>query len=467
MPVPRPSCWRLNLILVVLVSLFAANGWLVWDRRAAWHVVETLPGTMPGWCDWRTSVPSVVNAIGGTITFADTGEMVALPPEYRGSLRDVHFASSRAAFRFTGGPNKEASPEDRCWNMAAHREVPLPTSAWNDWQLSPSGTRILARDLKNGAPRRFQIIDLNGSILHERVLPALPLFKRDGDYSSQVSGMHRFSAEGNFLIVKQPADALGAAVRIYDLASEASWTFEDDFGDLTDDGLLWLSVRTLTSDGGGAAAVRAVHLRTGQELWRTPIPEGVGDVGFLGKNMLAVRCADKSVSLYEAASGRKLYTLEKGSELCYSANAIEIRQTGPEFFLQCWGAWSLETGRLVCTKVDRLPVADFFSDGRRALRPGTHQPLPSALYPDVVDLETGCTLFRFESSPPPAFPLYARRAGDRVLTATEGYRVLLWEQRHPEGWKGHLQRPEVLVAIFLGATILVLWASRPRHESLP
>ncbi len=244
------------------------------------------------------------------------------------------------------------------------------------------------------------------------------------------------------------------------MASEAGWSFEDEFGDMTDDGMLWLTGSALSSDGANPHSLRAVRLKTGQELWRVPIPEAVYEVRYLGRNKLAVQCTDHSTTLFDAISGRKLFTLERGAEFYRVLRWMEICDFGHDSFLVCRGVWSLETGKLLL--VEGAPAANFFSDGRRVLKQGDNRPQKS-LYPEVVDVETGRTLFRFESAPPPDFPINACRAGDQVLTSTQTYSTQVWERRHPEGWKGHLRRPEVLLSVFLGAAILVLWTSRPRR----
>jgi hypothetical protein len=142
---------------------------------------------------------------------------------------------------------------------------------------------------------------------------------------------------------------------------------------------------------------------------------------------------------------------------------MEICDAGHESFLVGWAVWSLETGKLL--PVQGAFAANFFPDGRRLLKSGDNQPQTS-LYPEVVDVETGRTLFRFESVPPPDFPIRACRAGERVLTSTQTHSTQVWERRHPEGWMGHFHRPELLLSVFLGAAILILWASRPRTQGM-
>jgi hypothetical protein len=106
----------------------------------------------------------------------------------------------------------------------------------------------------------------------------------------------------------------------------------------------------------------------------------------------------------------------------------------------------------------------FFDDGRRAL-----VDVRCGCQAGVVDAETGKPLFTFAPDPGSTGSLLVRPVGNQVLSAeyragTSSTTLHLWERRYPEGWKGHLLRPEVLGAVLLGAAMVVLWSNRPRHE---
>src|SRR5579859_7702088 len=286
---------RFNLILLTLVSSFLACAFLVWERRAPWHVVATVTGHLP---PEESQVPYVFDPENGTLYFADTRELYELPPDYRGKMEIQDFHPSRTSFTFTteepgGGVRR------RCWNMAAHREVSIPDYGRASWRLSASGTRILIEDVQPESPRRFQVLGLDGSVLHERVLPALD------DRSSDAQ--HDFSTEGRFLIVTFADSRRVHLTLIYDMESQESWPFADRFAALSEEGVVWLKDAGSVIDRSYSEILRAVRLRNGEELWRTEVPEGVSDVVYLGRDRLAVGSpgTTTSVVISEALSGRR------------------------------------------------------------------------------------------------------------------------------------------------------------------
>jgi hypothetical protein len=458
---PAASRRRFVVVLLLLLASFAASSYRTWENRAAWHVVRTIPGTIQSVCDCYVPVPVVDCPKNGTLYFADTDESYELPPGFRGRIRNISFPRTRAAFLFSDELEDRGEFHGHCWNMAARREVPIPPMLRDNWSLSSGGTRILAMDVRIGEPQRFLVMGLDGSLLHERILPPLPRLADEKAFIDHLDKTYRFSGEGNYLVVHDSPEPQAPRVRVLEMATKGTRSFDDTFVDITDDGLLWLIARPLTSDGGGSSILRAVQVSSGRELWRAPIPGGIQLAFYLGRNRLVVQKPDESVSLIEGSSGRWLFDLERAKELCNYPEGLEIREAGSRTFLLCWGVWDFETGRLFPAQLARFPAADFFDDGRRALRPGNQVRLGSR-FAEIVDVDTGKTLFQFDASPTTPYPVNARRAGERVMTETQDGATLLWERRHPEGWIGQLRRPELLVSVFLGAAVLVLWLNRPR-----
>lgn len=443
--------WRTNLILLVLLSAFGVCGFLVWQRRVAWHVVERLPGYLP----YRGSpVPYVHDPAKGTITLLDTREVIQLPAEYLGNLDICKFPASRSCILFS----REEGDPLHCWDVAAGREVPLPKVGDRNWRLSDGGSRILAMQFPDEGPRRFQVLGLDGSVLQERVLPEL-----SAQHVAQREVRHAFTPEGNYLIVQYREPTVEARIRILDMKSGKQWSFDDQFVALGDEGLLWLSHGAQKNEFGRPMGLRAVRLETGKEIWSAAVPEGVHDLKSLGKGKLGVLldgAETLALLILDAESGRELFRAEDWGKEEHndSLSDLDLRAAGSESFLvHPYGSvWSARTGR-------RLPLKgpvnwiEFFDDGRRALIdvkcgwPGR-----------VVDTDTGKELHFFAPPPSEVVGPRVRLAGPLVLTDDGVNPIQVWERRYPEGWKGHLVRPEVLLAVFLGATMLLVWANRPR-----
>jgi hypothetical protein len=443
--------WRLNLVLFLLLCGIAACGTLIWRRRTTWHVVATLPGTVP----LRSSpVPYVLNPETATLTFLDSGEVVELPAEYRGRIEITRFPS-RAAFQFTAEDPDGSNSQTGCWNVAARRAVPLGEHARKEWRLTAGGTRILLLEVPLDQPRRARILGLDGAVLRERSLPPAEPAPRD----------YAFSPEGGFVIATFPEDSKGQKTQITDMDSGQSWSFEDGFGAISDEGLVWL--KDTRAWPNAPPAVRAVELRSGRELWNVPFPEGPDNISYLGKDRLTIRTWS-GVSVFDARSGRKLFALEAPANDAGAMHSVELREAGPRSYLVGgWTAWSLETGRLLPLK-GQTPGISFFDDGRRVLV-DTKCGWPAR----VLDVDTGEELFSFAPPPPTVVGPAARLAGDRIVTmdfdmsATTPTPVQVWERRYPEGWKGHLRRPELLGAIFLAAAFLVLWCNSRERRVAP
>jgi len=440
--------WRLNLVLFLLLCGTGACAYLTWERRAPWHVVATMPGILP----YRDGgVPYVLNPENATLTLVDSGEVVELPAEYRGRIAIAHFPT-RAAFQFTLEDPERSDSESRCWNVAARREVPLPKYARGDWRFSASGARILVKDAPYEKPPRFEILGLDGAVLRERILPAPERSAKD----------HEFSPEGRFVVATCRDDSKGEKTRIYDMESDRCWSFEDGFGAISDEGLVWLK-----DTRNAPPAVRAVDLNSGRELWSIPVPEAPDQVRYLGKDRLAIKTWS-GASIVDARSGGKLLTLEAPSEDRGEFLSLALREAGPKTFLVGgWTAWSSETGKLLPLR-GQTPGITFFDDGRRVLV-DTKCGWPAR----ILDVETGNELFSFAPPPPAVVGPAARLAGDRILTmdydmaATATPPIGVWERRYPEGWHGHLRRPELLGTIFLLAAFLVLWANRHHARVAP
>jgi len=449
MAASRAPAWRLNLVLVILVCLFSGCCCLLWARRVAWHPVATLPGSLPS---ERSRVPYTFDSPNGVLTFADTGERYVLPVDYRGKMEIGTFPPSRASFVFNTS-EVDGVQGDRCWNMAAHCEVPLPKNVADRWRLSPSGLRVLVTDVRSDQSVGYQVLGLDGRVLHERTLPELPNDARA-----------TYSAEGKYLIVTFSDETRVNPTRIYDMASESSWPFADRFAGLSEEGVVWLRDAALNINRNGPQTLRTVRLTTGQELWRVELPAGEITLQELGRNKLLVSVwgSMASAGVYDAIDGRKLFDID------LSGAPAEIHEAGPHVFLLTdKNVWSVETGKKV-TLEGPIYSIEFFEDGRRALLdvkcgwPGR-----------IVDLETGKILHLFAPPPPRVVGGNVMLAGDKVLHWDRDMNsstlppVEVWERRYPEGWKGHLLRPELLGAVFLGAAVVVLWLNRPRHEHLP
>jgi hypothetical protein len=448
---PSSVPWRLNLILFLVFCGIAACGALVWLRRAAWHVVATMPGTLP----YRDGgVPYVLNPDRAILTLLDSGEVLELPAEYRGRIAIAQFPS-RAAFQFTLEDPDNSGPEAHCWNVAACREVSLPKYARRDWRFSASGARILVKDAPYEKPPRFEIIGLDGAVLRERILPVTERSAKD----------HEFSPEGRFVVATCRDDSKGDKTRIYDLESDRCWFFEDGFGAISDEGLVWL--KDTRAWPNAPPAVRAVDLNSGRELWSIPVPEAADQVRYLGKDRLAIKTWS-GTSLVDARSGRHLLLLEAPAEDHGAFHSLELREAGPKTFLVGgWTAWSADTGKLLPLK-GQTPGITFFDDGRRVLV-DTKCGSPAR----VLDVETGNELWSFAPPPRAIVGPAARLVGDRIFTmdydlsGTSIPPIEVWERRYPEGWHGHLRRPELLGAIFLVAAFLVLWANRHHARVIP
>lgn len=448
----QSSGWRFNLVFFILLCSFAACAFLTWERRTAWHVAATMPGQLLRGDDLSRDVPGVFDPEKGIITVGDTLQRIQLPAELRGKIQVSRFHPSRTSFDFTKGEETEL----RCWDLVLGHEVPVSRRTRDDLQPTPSGTRYLIMDLSQGESRRFQVLRLDGSVLHERVLPALD------DRSADVQ--HTFSAEGKFLAVSYSDSRRIHLTRIYDMATEASWPYPDRFGAVSDEGIVWLKDASLNIDRSNAQILRAVRLDTGVELWRAAVTDGVTDVVYFGSDRLGVASQGSGAALYEAKTGRSLGPLEKMEG---SLRDIQVHRGGPKSYLvDPRSVWSLETGRRIPIAGD-LPQIEFFDDGCRAL---IH--LKCGWPGRVVELETGKELIQFREPGQIVGP-YVQRAGERVLVSdwdrvTDApLPIQVWERRYSEGWKGHLLRPEIYAAVFVGAAMLVLWANRPRHESLP
>lgn len=444
------SGWRRNLILSALLVALGISGFLVWHRRVAWHVVETLQGEPPS---SGVPVPYFHDSEKATLTLADTREIIRLPPMYRGRLEVFQFPRSRAAFTF----QTETDSDTHCWNVAAGREVPIPLSFVQNWTLSASGTRILGMQFPNEGPRRFQILGLDGSVLHERVLPELP-----APLVPQREVFHRYTPDGNFLMITSQERRKVERIQILEMTSQATWSFDEEYADLTENGLLILSDSTRVTDQGFSRGLRAIQLPTRQEIWRTEVPEGLRGLHDLGHGTLAVLLygpATLSAALFETASGRKRCLLEDWDKerVCSEIEGLDLRAGGPESFVVLESVWSATTGR-------KFPVQgavygiDFFEDGRRALVnvkcgwPGR-----------VVDTESGKDLFHF-IDPGVVVGPFVRLVGRQVFTFDPGGTVRVWERRYPEGWKGHLVRLEVMASVLLSAAILLVGFGRSRSE---
>ena len=448
MAAPHPSGWRFNLALFILLGSFVACAFLTWERRTAWHVIATLPGHLHAGDDVHGAVPFVFEPEQGVVTFADTLQRIQLSPELRGKVDISSFHPSRTSFLFTKGEQGEL----RCWDLALGQEVSVPKPTRGDRQLTPSGTRVLNMDLSLGEPRRFQVLRLDGSVLHERVLPALD------DRSADVQ--HTFSAEGNFLAVSYSDSRRIHLTHVYDMATEASWPYPDRFGAVSDGGVVWLKDASLNIDRSDAQILRAVRLDTGVDLWRAAVTDGISDVVYFGSDRLGIASQGSgSPDLYEASSGRKLGPLEKLGTSLYD---VHVRRAGPKSFLVGpHSVWSLETGRRIPI-AGELPQIQFFDDGHRAL---IHH---KCGWPGrVVELETGKELTQFRE-PGQILGPQVQLAGERVLVSdwdrvTDApLPVHVWERRFPEGWKGHLLRPEIYATVFLGAALLAMGVNRPR-----
>ncbi|MBV8882050.1 MAG: hypothetical protein JO332_18990 [Planctomycetaceae bacterium] len=448
MPETRAPGWRFILTLWVLFLSIAGCCWLIWERRVAWHVVETLPGRLQCGEDLHGAVTYAFDPPSGRLTFLDTRESFVIPEQLRSNLELVEVHPSRCGFVFYGGAS-----EKRFWSLRAGREVPLPSGLSDSWKISADGTRLLTMELPEDR-RCFRILGLDGAVIRERRLPP----------EQRPVHHHVYSPDGAFLVLVYADYSPGDRIRIYEMASERAWPFSEHLCDISEDGTVWLRDAAAASDRSPSTSLRAVRLADGAQLWKLSLPDGVSGATCLGRDRLAVDLyGPNTCAIVEARTGRSLVQLEgRQSNGAIRSTSLRLHQAGPRCYVtDSCDAWSAETGQRLSLKGD-VPSVEFFDDGRRALIdvkcgwPGR-----------IVDVESGAELFAFREPGAVVGP-NVRIVGNRVVASgvdrASGTAAPLqvWERRYPEGWKGHLQRPELFGAIFLGAALLSLWANRPR-----
>lgn len=431
---PRSSAWR-SLLVVLLLVFFAVSCVLVWHRRMPWHVVETRTGSLMNRCSPFNSAVFIGDAARRTVYFPDTGLEHRFPP---GTLVVVDGVSPDGRWGMV---------ESTYWDFSRSRFVSVPEGPWGWTWASDDWTRLFLIDEEYGKPRRYMVCTMEGEVLRKLALPAVDAPKKGERGRTTGSG---FTPEGRFLIEWCPVGESAGTTRLYDMETGKNWRFESRPVDVLDDGIVVLRKSTLTSDGAPQISLTGYDVRKGQTVW-TEI--GVDNAHSPESGRVLVRfAADRSLRLLDSRDGRRLCELEDGSRFASSLSLIRIDGEGPRRSLNGGIQWDLETGRRLPFEEESFSLTEFFPDHRTALR---CNPVGAA---ETVDVETGRTLFRFDL----AKGGYARKSRGRVLTC-DGVRdkVLVWERRHPEGWKGHLHRPELWAAVLLGAALLAVGINRP------
>lgn len=436
--VPRRSSGFRILGLMVLTLLLAFCCYEVWERRAAWVIVATEPGFIPGGCGQDTSIPWIHDPNKATVLFPDTGQRIQLPPGLQmGEIRN--FTPDRRLLVF----HESRLQGYVVLNLETGRLLSFPGFQPDEVFPTTDGTRLtLQHDPSKGLPREYQTHAIDGRLLHSRLLPPLePPWK--------VGWM---TWDGTYVV--ETGEEGKAPLRIHAMAGGEPSTFDDRLVEVQESGRAWLL---------RGKVLRAYDLQERKELWTTSFAEDVVDARLLDPARLLVRAGDQSLSLYDAARGQRLATLEEGEQSGTTLYWHQRRPAGPRLFLQTSERiWDLETARLLSWKFPESFIdIDFFADGRRALLL-RHNEVPA-----VVDVDTGQSLFRFVSGPADVEEGDLIRgivAGSKVVTTSRDDKgqvaALIWQRRHPEGLWGHLLRPEVYGAVFFGVLLLVALLTR-------
>jgi hypothetical protein len=429
----RRSSWRVDLLLGALLLAFGASCFLIWHWRAPWYVADTRNGYLPDHCG-PYSAAFVGDSKNRTLYFPDTGTIYQFP---QNTLVVVHQLSPDRRYGICpleGG--------GRLWDFAENREIPIPTEIRSRWWPADDWKRLFGCNEEFGAPRIYQVCSIDGSVLWKLVLPAIaPPKKSDKDRPVRVQGS-TFSEHGTYMIEWSPIGDPRGHVRIYEMATGRCRPLEETPLDILDDGIALLKTEH---------SLRGVDLNTGRDRWAIP---SIVDAATPSEGRLLARLADRTIALFDPHTGVRLATLEDSHAHKEPLSRIGVFKLGPRPCLSATTLWDLETGRKLPYEKPSFYPLEPLSDKRTALRANYGQ----GAVPEIVDLETGRTLHRFEH-----VPGYARGSGNVVLTyaASIGDQILVWKRRHPEGWKGHLVRPEVLAAIFLGTASAALRLSRP------
>lgn len=450
---------RLAGWLSAFLILFSAAGFvfcdvLLWVRREPWYVAGTTKGLLPTHCGPHSPMVYIQDRQNGVLHFPDHDLVLAIPEPLRGSMYIDRYPSPGRYFTFRDG---SIGNRRRYWDATSNREVPIPESCDRSWKETPDGSHLLLMETGWNRQRRFRVQRLDGSIVRELVLPSVPP-PPGWDIQRPPAEAFTFSPEGRFLTEREMPETETSKVRVYNVETGFVWTLGSEVVDVSDDGGVLIKMSTLTSDGGRGAVLTSVDFSSRRERWREEFQAGIRDVARIGSRLL-VQDFDCRVHVLDAITGRRLFELENASGAGDLLRTYKLLDGAPTPMIAADMVWDFETGRKLPFRKPSMYPLDFFPDGRRVLISNLNGPA------EIVDIRSGKRVFCFNDVRPRAHPAgYARMFGEQVLIRSEKTtdQLEVWERRHPEGWRGHLFRPELYGAIFCGAAMLVFWVNRPR-----